>query len=53
MGKGDKERYVQIGEESILSLLRKYYKLNEKAIKESGYFFRTVEESGLPSNPYA
>lgn len=39
MGKGDKERYVQIGEESILSLLRKYYKLNEKAIKESGYFF--------------
>lgn len=39
MGKGDKERYVQICEESILRLLKKYYQLNEKAIKESGYFF--------------
>lgn len=39
MGKGDKERYVQISEESILRLLKKYYQLNKKAIKESGYFF--------------
>lgn len=39
MGKGDKERYVQISEESILGLLEKYYQLNKKAIKESGYFF--------------
>lgn len=39
MGKGGKERYVQIGEPSILKLLRKYYHANEQAIKQSGYFF--------------
>lgn len=39
MGKGDKERCVQISEESILRLLKKYYQSNKKAIKESGYFF--------------
>ncbi len=39
MGKGGKERYIQIGEDSILQLLRKYYEENEKAIKKSGYFF--------------
>lgn len=39
MGKGGKERYVQIGEESVLSLLKKYYQANEEAIKKSGYFF--------------
>lgn len=39
MGKGGKERYIQIGEPSVLTLLRKYYAANEQAIKESGYFF--------------
>lgn len=39
MGKGSKERYIQIGEPSILELLKKYYKANQEAIKKSGYFF--------------
>lgn len=39
MGKGGKERYIQIGEPSILKLLRRYYAENEAAIKASGYFF--------------
>lgn len=39
MGKGGKERYIQIGEPDILKLLKKYYTENEKAIKECGYFF--------------
>lgn len=39
MGKGGKERYIQIGEPSVLNLLRKYYAANEPTIKESGYFF--------------
>lgn len=39
MGKGGKERYIQIGEQSVLKLLRKYYVANEEAINESGYFF--------------
>ncbi len=39
MGKGNKERYVQIGEASILRLLVRYYQANERAIRESGYFF--------------
>lgn len=39
MGKGGKERYVQIGNNSILHLLQEYYAENRVAIKESGYFF--------------
>lgn len=39
MGKGGKERYVQIGENSILKLLKKYYYENKEAIRRSGYFF--------------
>lgn len=39
MGKGGKERYIQIGEPDILKLLRKYYIENETAIKNCGYFF--------------
>lgn len=37
MGKGGKERYVQIGEQEILELLKRYYLQNEHAIKQSGY----------------
>ena len=39
MGKGNKERYIQIGEVSVLRLLKKYYDANEEAIKKSGFFF--------------
>lgn len=39
MGKGGKERYIQIGNEEILNLLQAYYQENRKAIQESGYFF--------------
>lgn len=39
MGKGGKERYVQIAEPSVVNLLKKYYVKNEKMIKECGYFF--------------
>lgn len=39
MGKGGKERYIQIGDKAVLELLKKYYDMNEKEIKESGFFF--------------
>lgn len=39
MGKGGKERYIQIGEPSVLKLLKRYYNANAQAIRESGYFF--------------
>lgn len=39
MGKGRKERYIQIGNSSILKLLKDYYKMYKKEIKQSGYFF--------------
>lgn len=39
MGKGSKERYIQIVQESVLELLRKYYAENKDAILTSGYFF--------------
>lgn len=39
MGKGGKERYIQIGEQAVLELLRQYYAVNETEIKACGYFF--------------
>lgn len=39
MGKGGKERCVQIGDTSVLALLNRYYSANEPAIRQSGYFF--------------
>ena len=39
MGKGGKERYVQISNSHVLKILRKYYAKNEDQIKKSGYFF--------------
>lgn len=39
MGKGGKERYIQIGEPAILELLKKYYSENAAKIKACGYFF--------------
>lgn len=44
MGKGGKERYIQIGAEEILQLLRNYYRENQEAIHASGYFF--VNQNG-------
>ncbi|MGN0431211.1 MAG: tyrosine-type recombinase/integrase [Lachnospiraceae bacterium] len=39
MGKGGKERYIQIGEPDVLELLKQYYAENEAEIKSCGYFF--------------
>ena len=39
MGKGGKERYVQISNSSVLAILRKYYMENENEIKKRGCFF--------------
>ena len=39
MGKGGKERYVQISNSSVLAILKKYYTENEDEIKKSGSFF--------------
>ena len=39
MGKGGKERYIQISNTAVLDILRKYYAENEPKIKKSGYFF--------------
>lgn len=38
MGKGAKERYVQIGSTSVLNILRKYYAENRAAIKKVDIF---------------
>lgn len=39
MGKGGKERYIQIVDEAVFDILKRYYFENEGAIKKSGYFF--------------
>lgn len=39
MGKGGKERYVQIADKGVQKLLQKYYKENENEIRQCGYFF--------------
>lgn len=39
MGKGGKERYIQIGDKSVLILMRKYYEANKDKIQKCGYFF--------------
>lgn len=39
MGKGGKERYVQIASDEILDILKKYYDQNSDHIKRSGFFF--------------
>lgn len=45
MGKGGKERYIQISNASILAILKRYYAENEQSIKKSGYFFVNNRES--------
>lgn len=39
MGKGGKERYLNVASPSVLELLKKYYSVNKTAIRKSGYFF--------------
>lgn len=39
MGKGGKERYIQIAEDSVITLLRKYSQVNAEEIDSCGYFF--------------
>lgn len=39
MGKGNKERYVQIGNNDALKILQKYFKNNQRSIEKSGFFF--------------
>lgn len=39
MGKGGRERCVQIGNEDVLMLLRRYYEYNRERIEQCGYFF--------------
>lgn len=39
MGKGGKERCLQIADKAVLKLLQQYYTENELAIRKSGYFF--------------
>ncbi|MFI3213502.1 MAG: tyrosine-type recombinase/integrase [Eubacteriales bacterium] len=38
-GKGGKERYLQIGNESVLAIMKKYYLEFHEQINEHGYFF--------------
>lgn len=39
MGKGGKERIIQIAEKAVLNILRRYYNENKKSIQNCGYFF--------------
>lgn len=39
MGKGKKERYIQIGDEEVGELVRSYYKENKDEIDRQEYFF--------------
>lgn len=39
MGKGGKERYLQIGNDDALKIIKKYYQYNGDQIKTSGFFF--------------
>lgn len=39
MGKGSKERYVQIGNPAVLKVLRKYYEQCQAQIEQCGLFF--------------
>lgn len=39
MGKGGKERYIQISDVSVLKILKIYYEENKEEINRSGFFF--------------
>ena len=44
MGKGGKERYIQIGSKALVKFLKKYCREHEESIRRSGFFF--VNENG-------
>lgn len=50
-GKGSKERRLQIGNEDVIQILKKYQQEFGEQIKDSGYFF--VNRSGLPVSDQA
>lgn len=39
MGKGAKERYIQISDAAVLKILKNYYEENKEQINQSGFFF--------------
>ena len=39
MGKGGRERYLQISDPEVLCVLKKYYEAYEELIKKTGFFF--------------
>ena len=39
LGKGGKERYIQVGTSDVIEVLKKYYAKFQQEIDESGYFF--------------
>lgn len=45
MGKGGKERYVQISNTSVLEVLKKYYDENKQTIRKCDYFFINNREN--------
>lgn len=45
-GKGAKERHIQIGNQDVTNILKKYYQENQKEIEHCRYFF--VNPSGSP-----
>lgn len=46
-GKGSKERRIQIGNEDVATILRKYQKIFRIQIRQCGYFFATQSGSAL------
>ena len=49
-GKGSKERYVQIGSQEILELVKEYYRLNRQKIDKSGFFFVNRHGKRFPNS---
>ena len=45
MGKGGKERYVQLSNTSVLEVLKKYYDEHKQTIRKCGYFFINNREN--------
>lgn len=46
-GKGSKERRIQIGNEDVISILKKYQKIFQIQIRQCGYFFATQNGNAL------
>lgn len=46
-GKGSKERRIQIGNEDVITILKKYQKIFQVQIRQCGYFFATQNGHAL------